>query len=45
MLRQKKKVLSLIAETLLIKSSLLKEEIDFILINQTSPFIPLLNKK
>jgi len=42
-LRQKKNTLSLIAETLIIKNSLQKEEIDFILINQISPFISLLN--
>ena len=41
-LRQKKQVLSLLAEVLLKKNSLLKEEIDFIAINQISPFTPLL---
>jgi len=42
-LRQKKKILSLLAEELLKKNSLRKEEIDFIFINQISPFTPLLN--
>ena len=42
-LRQKEKLLSLLAEELLKKNSLRKEEIDFIFINQISPFIPLLN--
>ncbi|CAI2162067.1 11676_t:CDS:2 [Funneliformis geosporum] len=42
-LRQKKKLLSLLAEELLKKNSLRKEEINFIFVNQISPSTPLLN--
>lgn len=42
-LRQKKKVLSLLAEILLKKNSLRKDDIDFIFINQISPDLRLLN--
>ena len=42
-LRQKRRVLNLIAEALLTKNSLQKEEINYIFINQISPYTPLLN--
>jgi len=42
-LRQKKQVLKLLAEILLEKNSLHKDEINYIFINQISPYIPLLN--
>jgi cell division protease FtsH len=41
-LQNKRLVLSLLAEELLRKNSLLQEEINYIFINQISPFIPLL---
>jgi ATP-dependent Zn protease len=42
-LRQKRKVLNLLAEILLERNSLSKEDINYIFINEISPYTPLLN--
>jgi ATP-dependent Zn protease len=40
---KKRRVLDLLAEILLKKNSLQKEDINYIFINEISPYIPLLN--
>ncbi|KLL05318.1 MAG: ATP-dependent zinc metalloprotease FtsH [Mycoplasmataceae bacterium RV_VA103A] len=42
-LRQKKRILDLLAEALLAKNSLQKDDINYIFVNQVSPYTPLLN--